>query len=86
MAILKLSSALLLAGALVESVIAHGFVPQIKIGNQYIPGWNVNTGQSHTPPFDVFASHRTRPLILQTVIPPLRYDEPYNFDECFAYT
>ena len=29
---------------LAHSVIAHGYVPQIKIGNQYIPGWDVAKG------------------------------------------
>ena len=30
-----------LASALVAFVSAHGYVPQIKIGNNYIAGWNV---------------------------------------------
>ncbi len=44
-----LVSVLIAAVALVESVAAHGYVPQIKIGNQYIPGWNVPTDPYTTP-------------------------------------
>ncbi|KAF4579707.1 Esterase/lipase/thioesterase [Pleurotus pulmonarius] len=44
-----LVSILIAAVALVESVAAHGYVPQIKIGNQYIPGWNVPTDPYTTP-------------------------------------
>lgn len=29
---------------LVHNVAAHGYVPQIKIGSQYIPGWDVSKG------------------------------------------
>ncbi|KAG8967319.1 hypothetical protein FRC03_010164 [Tulasnella sp. 419] len=35
------TSALILV-ALTSQVTAHGYVPQIKIGNNYYPGWNVN--------------------------------------------
>ncbi|KAJ8482340.1 hypothetical protein ONZ45_g14986 [Pleurotus djamor] len=44
-----LASVLLAAGVLIESVAAHGYVPQIKIGNQYIPGWNVQSDPYTTP-------------------------------------
>ena len=34
------------ATAFVTQVAAHGYVPLLKIGNQYIPGWNIPTGAS----------------------------------------
>uniref|UniRef100_A0A0W0FFN1 lytic cellulose monooxygenase (C4-dehydrogenating) n=1 Tax=Moniliophthora roreri TaxID=221103 RepID=A0A0W0FFN1_MONRR len=43
------TAALLLASAFVAQVTAHGYVPQIKIGNQYIPGWDVNKDPYTTP-------------------------------------
>lgn len=40
-----LSSALVVAAALLAEVAAHGYVPQIKIGDEYIHGWDVSTGK-----------------------------------------
>ena len=39
------STFFLLAFALIAEVSAHGYVPQIKIGNQYIPGWDISKGK-----------------------------------------
>ncbi|KAG8931169.1 Esterase/lipase/thioesterase [Tulasnella sp. 418] len=43
------TSALILV-ALTSQVTAHGYVPQIKIGSNYYPGWNVNTDPYTNPP------------------------------------
>ncbi|KAF9262742.1 endoglucanase-4 [Marasmius fiardii PR-910] len=40
---------LFLASTLVAEVSAHGYVPQIKIGNQYIPGWDITKDPYTTP-------------------------------------
>ena len=34
----------IVAVAFITQVTAHGYVPLLKIGNQYIPGWNIPTG------------------------------------------
>lgn len=46
--------------AFVQEVAAHGYVPQIKIGSQYITGWNVNTDGYATP--RVSPSHPPLPI------------------------
>ena len=33
----------------VGTVSAHGYVPQIKIGNNYIAGWDISRGQRYIP-------------------------------------
>ncbi|KAF9461772.1 glycoside hydrolase family 61 protein [Collybia nuda] len=44
-----LSSLVVAAATLVVGVHAHGYVPQIKIGNQYIPGWDITKDPYTTP-------------------------------------
>lgn len=39
-----LSSLVIAAATLVAEVHAHGYVPQIKIGSQYIAGWDITKG------------------------------------------
>ena len=41
-------ASVLVASALALHVAAHGYVPQLKIGSNYIAGWNVNTGRFMT--------------------------------------
>ena len=36
---------LVAAVTLFTQVAAHGYVPQLKIGTQYIPGWDVSKGE-----------------------------------------
>ena len=39
------SSALLaVAATLFTQVAAHGYVPQLKIGSQYVAGWDISKG------------------------------------------
>ncbi|KAK7053044.1 hypothetical protein VNI00_004365 [Paramarasmius palmivorus] len=47
--VMLFSGTLLLISAFVVQVSAHGYVPQIKIGNQYIPGWDVSKDGYTTP-------------------------------------
>jgi lytic cellulose monooxygenase (C1-hydroxylating) len=44
-------SALFLASVvtLAQQVAAHGYVPQLKIGSQYIAGWDVASDPYKTP-------------------------------------
>ncbi|TFK31263.1 glycoside hydrolase family 61 protein [Crucibulum laeve] len=44
-----LTSLVIAAASLAVEVAAHGYVPQIKIGSQYIAGWDVNTDGYTTP-------------------------------------
>lgn len=42
MMLLKVSALTLV---LVSQVVAHGYVPHVKIGTDVLPGWDVGTGQ-----------------------------------------
>jgi hypothetical protein len=42
-------AALAIAVSAVQQVLAHGYVPQVKIGNQYLPGWDVTKDGYTTP-------------------------------------
>ncbi|KAL0946013.1 hypothetical protein HGRIS_012290 [Hohenbuehelia grisea] len=54
------SALTIIASTLVSQVVAHGYVPQIKIGSQYIPGWNVNT-DGYTTPQPIRVVRATKP-------------------------
>jgi len=76
-------SALTAAG----SVSAHGYVPQIKIGNEYIPGWSIagqssnSTGESNFALFILQDGYVTpQPL---RVIRPTKPDSGYIADVRF---
>jgi hypothetical protein len=45
-AMLLSPAAVAVAAAFVTQVAAHGYVPLLKIGNEYIQGWNIPTGVS----------------------------------------
>lgn len=42
-------SVFLLAAATATGVSAHGYVPLLKIGNTYIPGWDISKDPYTTP-------------------------------------
>ncbi len=39
----------------ITGVAAHGYVPQIKIGNEYIPGWDITKDPYTKPQVESFA-------------------------------
>lgn len=43
--------------AAAQQVAAHGYVPQIKIGSQYIPGWDVAKDPYTTPKVRFVTQH-----------------------------
>jgi hypothetical protein len=43
------SALLVTAAFLAGEVVGHGYVPQIKIGSQYIPGWDISKDPYTTP-------------------------------------
>ncbi|KAJ7589510.1 glycoside hydrolase [Mycena floridula] len=46
---MMLFTSLIAIATLISQVTAHGYVPQIKIGSQYIPGWDISKDPYTTP-------------------------------------
>ncbi|KAG6829737.1 hypothetical protein H0H87_010369 [Tephrocybe sp. NHM501043] len=73
-------AALLTLTALAAKVHAHGYVPQIKIGNQYIAGWDVTKGESFAFSWDSLSDYAQDPY---TTPQPLRVVRGTKLDSGF---
>ncbi|KAJ7587985.1 glycoside hydrolase [Mycena floridula] len=65
-------TSLIAIATLISQVTAHGYVPQIKIGSQYIPGWDISKNPYTTPqPLRVVRGTKLVSLLLNHIkLPP----------------